>query len=216
MAGRRNSDRPWWELPLIAGAFLLALVSVAVDFAGPAGPRLGSWVVLCALLVVCGGAATVLGPYVWLRRVGVAVAASAFVAAMALTAVGLVAGDDDPEIPSPERLNGTDPTKGCANGSGIVHSADILNASGAPIAKLEVRYSPACQTNWVRVNNTVEGALVEKYIAIPGGAVEQEQDRGVGWSYSMQVYAPDSTCVDVSAVISLDGSLLGDYSTQVC
>jgi hypothetical protein len=91
-------------------------------------------------------------------------------------------------------------TTGCATGSYAIASYPIkVNFTGATVGTLEVRWSPSCQTNWVRVNNTIGGSSY-KYIlryAGPGynSAVETEWDSGTGWSYSMQLYAPG--CIEV-------------------
>ncbi|MCP2303244.1 hypothetical protein LV79_002949 [Actinokineospora globicatena] len=79
---------------------------------------------------------------------------------------------------------------------------------------MELRYSPTCGTNWVRANilvndgaNTVTKGIRRMSSQPDGnggwlGYFEQyEPDPAVGSSYGMQVYAPGTTCVDVSAVV---------------
>lgn len=61
---------------------------------------------------------------------------------------------------------------------------------------LEARYSAACDSNWVRFNNTIAGAAANWHLArhrthLPeDGSMEYvektETDRAAGWSYGMQ------------------------------
>ncbi len=104
--------------------------------------------------------------------------------------------------------DGTNPTTAaggyCVNGSYAIASYPITNYSGgATVGTLEVRYSPACGTNWVRINNTLSGYEAVKHITRTASPYfhEEERDWATGWSYSMQVYAPGSTCVIVEGYL---------------
>ena len=101
--------------------------------------------------------------------------------------------------------DGTDPAStGCATGSTAIASFPIkVNGTGSTVATLEVRYSSACGTNWVRINNTVSGMFVNKWIQRTSSPVytQEDTDTNVGWSYGMQVYAPGSTCIQVDGVL---------------
>jgi hypothetical protein len=99
--------------------------------------------------------------------------------------------------------DGTDPAStGCANGSTLIYSQDLhINGNGAKVGVMEVRYSPTCGTNWVRVQNLgTTDAVSKKYILreAQGSLPRFEQgipDTYVGWSYGNQVYAPGATCI---------------------
>lgn len=108
-------------------------------------------------------------------------------------------------------LDGTDPGASpyCATGSVPIYSTPIYSDfTGAQIGTMEVRYSPSCGTNWVRVNNTL-GYNAHKSIFIVGGASDDEDDWGPGWSYGMQIYAPGSTCIYASAHIDDGNTVIG-------
>ena len=77
------------------------------------------------------------------------------------------------------------------------------NLLGKVIGTLEVRYSPRCGTNWVRLNNTITGTDALKSIQRKSSPPiwVTEHDWVTGWSYSMQVYAPGATCVYVGGAI---------------
>lgn len=55
--------------------------------------------------------------------------------------------------------NGKDPiAMGCSNDAYTVTSADIKNGSGQTIGRVDLRWSPSCQTNWGRVVSYVGSA----------------------------------------------------------
>lgn len=66
---------------------------------------------------------------------------------------------------------------------------------------VEIRYSPKCGTNWIRVTSFING-IVEKMI---GTAKEPlngiEADNGPGVSYSYQVKAPGDECIEYRVAI---------------
>lgn len=94
---------------------------------------------------------------------------------------------------------------------------------------MEVRYSTTCQTNWVRVDNYVNGASASKIVqryrthAPTGGSVPFAEDITVdtyfGWSYGLPFYAPSWVCVAVGDVIEQDEQVIGTNGPgldQVC
>lgn len=108
-------------------------------------------------------------------------------------------------------LDGTNPvTTGCASGSYAIWGKNMY--ANAPYntyqGYMEVRYSPRCGTNWIRVYNAyASDAIVWKTITRPAqGSLsafsQTERDRGTGWSYGMQVYAPGATRISVAGLIS--------------
>ncbi|RAN97440.1 hypothetical protein GAR05_03560 [Micromonospora saelicesensis] len=153
-------------------------------------------------------------------------------AALALT-VGLVLGPAGTTQAAPPG-NGydyTDPAQTGCSATGItIWSKELRHpATGAVNGVMELRYSTACETNWVRVNNYVNGAAARKIIVRPrvhapaGGSLEYAEDSTVdvyhGWSYGLQVYAPSWVCVDVGAVL-IDGTAVigsnGQALDRVC
>lgn len=110
-------------------------------------------------------------------------------------------------------LDGSDPAAtGCATGSYPIGGRDLHAGNGQLVAHLEVRYSPKCGTNWVRMYNyTSVGASLKSIQRKSSPSYwETEYDPVSGWSYSMQVYAPGSTCVFVGgALVGKPGSGVG-------
>lgn len=106
-------------------------------------------------------------------------------------------------------FDNTDPAGGpdyCASGSYPIKTYNLYaNGSGPLVGYMEVRYSPSCQTNWVRVYNSgTSDALSKTYIrryaqgSLPdSGAITSSDLYPGGWAYGYQVYAPGSTCVQV-------------------
>jgi len=117
-------------------------------------------------------------------------------------------------------LDNSDPAvTGCSTSAITYWSKNLLNpATGAVNGTVELRYSRSCETNWVRVNNYVGGATAQKTLvrlrtnAPSGGSVPYGQDvtsdTVTGWSYGMQLYAPSWVCVEVGAVITLNGQVI--------
>lgn len=99
-------------------------------------------------------------------------------------------------------LDNTDPAAtGCSSGSSAIYGKTIYSG-GTAIGLMEVRYSPSCGTNWVRVNNYGYYPRAGKLIYVaPSGAYTYTGDSYVGWSYGLQVYAPGSTCIHVEGTI---------------
>lgn len=115
----------------------------------------------------------------------------------------------------------TDPAQtGCSATAITIWSKELRHpATGVVNGVMEVRYSTACETNWVRVNNYVNGAAAQKTIArlrthAPGGgsveyAIDTTTDVYYGWSYGLQFYAPAWVCVDVGAVLRVGDQVVG-------
>lgn len=98
---------------------------------------------------------------------------------------------------------------GCANNAQTIYSQG-LSGGGT----LEVRYSPTCQTNWVRVSGqgafAVGGSIRSYYIGLRGeGVVGFSGSRGQTY-WSPMVYAPGSTCVLMQGTINPR-----DYNTSI-
>ncbi len=116
-------------------------------------------------------------------------------------------------------LDHTNPsTTGCASGSYAIYSKAIKNGAGTTIGMMEVRYSPSCGTNWVRVNNYGYGPVAGKMVSVVGGAYDYVGDAYVGWSYGNQLYAPGSTCIIVEGSIrSSSNTVIGSTGyIQLC
>lgn len=93
--------------------------------------------------------------------------------------------------------HGTDPAAtGCNRNASLIATRSIQTELGQIVGHVDVFYSHSCQTNWIRVReNRAGGATVKDIRADGRPALPSEIDYGTGSSYSMQVYAPGSTCI---------------------
>ena len=92
---------------------------------------------------------------------------------------------------------GTDPAAtGCNQNAALIATRGIETEYGQVVSYVDVYYSYSCQTNWIRVrSNPAGGAAIKAIRSDVGDWLPNEVDYGYGSSYSMQVYAPGSTCV---------------------
>ncbi len=93
--------------------------------------------------------------------------------------------------------HGTDPAAtGCNQNAYLAATRAIQTELGQVVTYVDVYYSNSCQTNWIRVRSNPAGGATIKDIWADGlPALPSEIDYGSGSSYSMQVYAPGSTCI---------------------
>lgn len=101
--------------------------------------------------------------------------------------------------------DGTDPVaSGCAADAVTVAAYPMTSDEGAYITDLQVRYSPKCETNWVRVNNPYGSGQATVMASIRKNT---EQGRfynystATGDSWTIQLWAPGHTCILVLAAI---------------
>lgn len=115
-------------------------------------------------------------------------------------------------------------TTGCSNGAYTIATRNI----GSPqsyFGTMELRYSPTCQTNWVRANivGSDSSLRVVKIIKRPSsqpdgqggwlGYYENfENDYGAGSTFGMQVYAPGATCVAAGVTVYNSSNQLIAYT----
>ena len=143
-------------------------------------------------------------------------------AALLATAAGLpLTAGTAAAAPVESQYDYTDPAAtGCSASAITYWSKSLLNpADGTVTGQVELRYSRACKTNWVRVDNYVSGAVARKFIARPwtelpeGGALDYAQDVTddalTGYSYGLQFYAPAGVCVYVGGFVILNGVTVG-------
>lgn len=112
----------------------------------------------------------------------------------------MMAGGSDPAGAAASHY-GTDPYySGCSGNSFEYTSWPIVDMdTGANVSTVRVRYSRTCGTNWIVVDgNPYGGDTLKTLTADNAPGVLNEYDWGTGWSYSMQVYAPGSTCIYVA------------------
>lgn len=153
------------------------------------------------------------------RRTSLAIPVVALVAAMgAIASPAAQAAVFDP-------YTGSDPsTTGCSNTGITVASWPVPSVTnGQSLATAELRYSTACQTNWVRVTlggsggtGTVVKTITRPRTLLPqGGALEfftQTEVDPMSYltSWGMQVYAPGHTCVIANATLkNASGAVVG-------
>ena len=97
-------------------------------------------------------------------------------------------------------LDGTNPYNGCSAGASVVATRQFRTNTGTWLnAYMKVYYSPRCGTNWIWVTNTPNGDWTNKQIFSDAGGSRRDADYGYGASYSYQVYAPGSACVEAQA-----------------
>lgn len=125
-------------------------------------------------------------------------------AGAAAAVVGLVGVAQTAQATSGTGYDGTNPASYCAASSLPIYSRAVYSSSKTYVGTVEVRYSTACGTNWIRAYGVAGTEHTDKTItrpAQPGFAWFSQMERdypGVGWSYGMQVYAPGSTRITVS------------------
>lgn len=157
-----------------------------------------------------------------MRRQLRAFSAILFAAVVMLSSVGL----DSASAATGYGLDGTNPATAaggyCANGSYAIWSKNLYSSSGQLVMYAEVRYSPSCGTNWVRTFNYTNIGTSAKSIqrwASPN-FYHNERDAGYGWSHSMQVYAPGTTCVVIQVSLinynSVGGVIAATPQVQLC
>ncbi|WP_371811184.1 DUF2690 domain-containing protein [Aeromicrobium sp. CFBP 8757] len=115
------------------------------------------------------------------RAAGAFAVAAALVAA--LTSAQATSGTD---------YDGTDPAStGCVNSGRVIFARDLYDPSDTYGGTVQILYSSACGTNWVRTYEPYNSITRNAQGGLPQ-FTENEQDPGQGWTYSMQVYAPGS------------------------
>jgi hypothetical protein len=116
--------------------------------------------------------------------------------------------------------DGTDPAQTPCAADAVTlpgYPKPIMYAAATQVGTYEVRYSPSCGTNWLRVNNWYSSgyASVRMIFGRDGNysTITDETANGVMWT--PQVYAPGSTCVAYQVFVTrTDGSYssLGEIS----
>lgn len=104
-------------------------------------------------------------------------------------------------------------TTGCAADAVTIGTRQIRSPQ-AVFGTMEVRYSPSCQTNWVRAVMSVSNSsnIVTKGIrrisSQPDGQggwlgffQDYAYDPATGSSFGMQVFAPGATCITAMAIV---------------
>lgn len=110
--------------------------------------------------------------------------------------------------------NGTDPRlTQCNANAQLIATRPVRdwNMNWTTVTYVDVFYSYSCQTNWIRIRNNPYGGNATKEIWADNGDHYEENDPGYGSSYSMQVYAPGSTCINFRASLERpDGATVAD------
>ncbi|SKB03262.1 Protein of unknown function [Agreia bicolorata] len=119
-----------------------------------------------------------------------------------LLALTMTLGAAMPASASPAD-HGRDPSVGyggaapCNSNASRIGSRPVENEYGQTVATVDIYYSYSCQTNWIRVSGNPAGGNTVKDIRTAGGSwLPTEIDYGSGSSYSMQVYAPGTSCIN--------------------
>lgn len=106
---------------------------------------------------------------------------------------------------------GLDPNAtGCSADATTLLSKNIVNSSGQSIGKIELRWSPTCQTNWARVTSFIGsaplGASVEREAGVDGPFAEEcvptcDTFVTATSAFTDMVWAPDVAASATGAVI---------------
>ncbi|PKZ63544.1 hypothetical protein CYJ73_20990 [Gordonia terrae] len=109
----------------------------------------------------------------------------------AITAAAGVAVATGVAAPAQAYPSGDPSATGCANGASTIWKNTYLGAG-----TVEVRYSPGCGTNWVRVsgatNRQSEAGIYSSY---SGWQWSPSYSKSPSQYWTPMVYAPGSTCV---------------------
>ena len=121
----------------------------------------------------------------------------------ALVVAGVIASSGASIANAGPQHHGTDPAAtGCNQNAAQISSRGVETPYGQVVATVQVFYSYSCQTNWIRVTGNPAGGATLKAIRTQGGAELVEVDWGTASSYSMQVYAPGSTCIEYQVALT--------------
>lgn len=102
---------------------------------------------------------------------------------------------------------------GCSNGATTIWSQNYVG-----YGKVEVRYSPGCGTNWVRVS-AATGRPAEAGISSPssGWVYSPSYQHAPDSFWTPMVSAPGTTCVTFYAkLVNANGALLNTGIKQLC
>lgn len=103
--------------------------------------------------------------------------------------------------------NGKNPsTTGCTANGYLAKQVPVRRTSDGSVISgvyMQLYYSTTCKTNWVRVNANPYCGKATKVIDVAqaGGYHVSTSDTTCASSYSMQVYAPGSTPVQISVTL---------------
>ena len=101
--------------------------------------------------------------------------------------------------PSHDRTNPV--STGCVKGAYVLSGWGTVNTKYNQVqGRMQLMYSPTCQTNWINVYGDVSGNTYTASINVgpaPMGGALHASVKNIGSDFSYQVYAPGSTCVTV-------------------
>lgn len=116
---------------------------------------------------------------------------------IALTALGVISSSSAAQA-SGTSYNNTDPYgTGCNVGASKIHTRYVGGG------QLDMFYSGSCGTNWIQW--TGPNVCTWKRVQSQYGSWTQWETDQATWSYSMQIYSPGSTPVDVEYAVSNTG-----------
>lgn len=98
----------------------------------------------------------------------------------------------------------TDPAVRCAADAKTIRTVPMRPpGGGAIVTYAEIRYSPMCGTNWLRINNPFRDGshTVQMSLRRVGNAGNMWYPNRQGLLWTDNVYAPGSTCVEYQAII---------------
>lgn len=113
--------------------------------------------------------------------------------------------------------DGQDPVQtGCANGAYTVAS-DYIYQWGVAIGRVDLRYSPACETNWTRTISYIGPETIDAVITRDD--IKEHFDEyleNVTNVFTDMVYAPSPVCAQGLGIIYVAGVQYNDAGLQAC
>ena len=113
--------------------------------------------------------------------------------------------------------DGQDPVQtGCAN-SAYTIASDYIYRLGIVIGRVDLRYSPTCETNWTRTISymgpqTLDAVVTEEDI----GYHLNEYLDNVTNVYTDMIYAPSPICAQGLGIIYVNGTQYNDAGLWSC
>jgi hypothetical protein len=114
--------------------------------------------------------------------------------------------------------DGQDPVQtGCVNGAYTVATDDIYDNNGAVIGRVDLRYSPTCETNWTRTISYIGPQTLDAVVTRDDiGYHLNEYLDNVTNVYTDMIYAPSPICAQGLGIIYENGIQYTDAGLQAC
>lgn len=114
--------------------------------------------------------------------------------------------------------DGRDPIQaGCASDAYTAISDYIYNSVGNAVARVDLRYSPSCGTNWARTVSLIGPQHIDAVVTRNDIALHYDEYLyNVTNVYTDMIYAPSPICAQAGGEIELGGTYYDDAGVQAC